>query len=66
MFYILIDDTDQIASPTNQIILIEYGPFLLASRSINEYCPNIKFIISIRDEVWRRLKRDGAGQKRSG
>lgn len=63
IFYILIDDTDQIASPSEPNHLNRIWAFLLASRSINEYCPNIKFIISIRDEVWRRLKRDGAGQR---
>lgn len=63
LFYVLIDDTDQVASPTERNQLNRIWGFLLASRSINESCPNIKFLISMRDEVWRRLKRDDAGQR---
>ncbi|OHX36154.1 hypothetical protein BJL95_10205 [Methylomonas sp. LWB] len=63
LFYVLIDDTDQIASPNEPNHLNRIWAFLLAARSINERCNNIKFIITIRDEVWRRLKRDEAGQR---
>lgn len=63
LFYVLIDDTDQIASPNESNHLNRIWAFLLAARSINESCGNIKFIISFRDEVWRRLKRDEAGQR---
>ncbi len=63
LFYVLIDDTDQIASPNEPNHLNRIWAFLLAARSINESCQNIKFIISIRDEVWRRLKRDNSGQR---
>lgn len=62
-FYVLIDDTDQIAHPGEKGHLNRIWAFFLASRAITEDCPNIKFIISIRDEVWRRLKRDDAGQR---
>lgn len=63
LFYVLIDDTDQIASPNEPNHLNRIWAFLLAARSINESCENIKFIISFRDEVWRRLKRDNSGQR---
>ncbi|MCF7964243.1 MAG: hypothetical protein K9L79_01750 [Methylobacter tundripaludum] len=63
IFYVLIDDTDQIASPNESNHLNRIWAFLLAARSINERCNNIKFIITIRDEVWRRLMRDEAGQR---
>lgn len=63
LFYVLIDDTDQIASPSEPNHLNRIWAFLLAARAINETCNNIKFLISIRDEVWRRLKRDDAGQR---
>lgn len=62
-FYVLIDDTDQIAAPTESSHLNRIWAFLLAARSIMGDCQNIKFIISLRDEVWRRLKRDEAGQR---
>lgn len=63
LFYVLIDDTDQIAAPNEPNHLNRIWAFLLASRVIMENCPNIKFIISMRDEVWRRLKRDNSGQR---
>jgi len=61
--YVLIDDTDQIVSPDEKWQLNRIWAFLLAARSIMEDCPNIKFIISLRDEVWRRLKRDNSGHR---
>lgn len=62
-FYLLIDDTDQVASPEKSDQLNRIWSFLLAARAIMEECENIKCIISLRDEVWRRLKRDEAGQR---
>lgn len=62
-FYVFIDDTDQIAAPNESGHLNRIWAFFLASRSIMEECTNIKFIITLRDEVWRRLNRDGAGQR---
>lgn len=61
--YVFIDDTDQIASPNEPGQLNRIWAFFLAARSIMEECSNIKFIISLRDEIWRRLKRDEAGQR---
>lgn len=63
LLYVFIDDTDQIASPNAPEQLNRIWAFFLAARSIMEECPNIKFIISLRDEIWRRLKRDQAGQR---
>lgn len=63
VFYCLIDDTDQLASPSEPNHLNRIWGFLLAARAINETCDNLKFIISMRDEVWRRLNRDSAGQR---
>ncbi len=62
-FYVLIDDTDQIAAPNERDHLNRIWAFLLAARAIMEDCSDIKFIISLRDEVWRRLKRDESGQR---
>jgi hypothetical protein len=63
ILYVFIDDTDQISSPNESEQLNRIWSFFLASRSIMEECSNIKFIISLRDEIWRRLKRDEAGQR---
>ncbi len=62
-FYVLIDDTDQIAAPDEAGQLNRIWAFLLAARSIMERVSNIRFIITLREEVWKRLKRDNAGQR---
>lgn len=62
-FYVLIDDTDQVAAPNEKDHLNRIWAFLLAARSVMEDCSNVKFIISLRDEVWRRLNRDESGQR---
>lgn len=62
-FYLLIDDTDQLASPDKPDHLNRIWAFLLATRSIMEECENIKCIITLRNEVWKRLGRSEAGQR---
>ena len=63
LFYLLIDDTDQLASPDKPDHLNRIWAFLLATRSIMEECNNIKCIITLRNEVWKRLGRSEAGQR---
>ncbi|GAB6143501.1 P-loop ATPase, Sll1717 family [Desulfocicer niacini] len=62
-FYLLIDDTDQLAPPDNSNQLNRIWAFLLATRSIMEECDNIKCIITLRNEIWKRLGRNEAGQR---
>lgn len=63
LFYLLIDDTDQLASPTKPDHLNRIWAFLLATRSIMEECDNIRCVITLRSEVWKRLERSEAGQR---
>lgn len=63
VFYLLIDDTDQIASPDQPGHLNRIWAFFLATRSLMEECPNIKCIITLRSEIWRRLEKEEAGQR---
>lgn len=62
-FYLLIDDTDQLVSPDKSNQLNRIWAFLLATRSIMEECENIKCIITLRNEIWKRLGRNEAGQR---
>jgi len=63
VFYVLIDDTDQIASPDEPSHLNRIWAFLLASRAIMGECENIKIFITLRNEVWRRLGSVKSGQR---
>ncbi len=63
VFYILIDDTDQIAAPSEPSHLNRIWAFLLAARSIMGECENIKFFITLRNEVWQRLGSVKSGQR---
>jgi hypothetical protein len=62
-FYILVDDTDQVASPDDGKHLNRIWAFILAARSILQDCDSIRFVITLRLEVWTRLQRDAAGQR---
>ena len=63
VFYLLFDDTDQIASPSEPTHLNRIWGFLLAARSVSQQCPNLRCIVTLRTEVWLRLQRDDAGQR---
>jgi hypothetical protein len=63
VFYIMVDDTDQVAMPTDPNQLNRIWAFILAARSILGECHEIRIIVSLRLEVWLRLKRDDAGQR---
>jgi hypothetical protein len=62
-FYLFLDDIDQLASPEQKGHLNRIWAFILATRALAERCGELRVIISLRDEVWRRLTRDGAGQR---
>jgi 3',5'-cyclic AMP phosphodiesterase CpdA len=63
MLYLLIDDTDQIASPSAPGHLNRIWGFLLAVRRLSDACKNIKCIVTLRSEIWRRLEIDPLGQR---
>lgn len=61
--YVFIDDTDQVAAPGQPEHLNRIWAFLLAARSIATENPRIKITISLREEIWRRLSSEKAGQR---
>lgn len=62
-FYLFLDDTDQVAAPDQPGHLNRIWAFLLAARTLAEKFGSLKIVISLREEVWRRLTRDKAGQR---
>lgn len=62
-FYIFIDDTDQVASPERKGHLNRIWGLILAARDLASEIPELRIVITLRSEVWERLKRDDAGQR---
>ena len=60
---LLIDDTDQLASPDDPDHLNRLWAFLLAVRRLSQEVPAVHPIVSLRSEVWLRLQRDERGQR---
>lgn len=63
IFYLIIDDTDQIATMSDSHHLNRIWSFLLATRDIMSELPNIKCFITLRLEIWNRLYKDDSGQR---
>lgn len=62
-FHIFVDDTDQIANPEKPGHLNRIWGLLLAIRELSSRIPEICAVITLREEVWERLKREQAGQR---
>lgn len=62
-FFLLLDDTDQIGSPDQPTHLNRVWALILAIRRLAAAVPELKAVISLRTEVWERLKTDDAGQR---
>jgi hypothetical protein len=62
-FYLFVDDTDQVASPDDPAHLNRIWAFILAIRNLTEKFETLRAVISLREEVWRRLISDKAGQR---
>lgn len=62
-FYLLIDDTDQIASPDKPGHLNRVWALMLAARRLSAQIPEVRCVISLRNEVWERLQVDPLGQR---
>lgn len=62
-FYVFVDDTDQVASPGLPGHLNRIWGLILAARDLTEEIPEIKIVVTLRSEVWERLKRDDSGQR---
>jgi hypothetical protein len=61
--YLIVDDTDQIGAPNERNYLARLWGLLLGARRLASDCPNLKCIITLRTEVWRRLCWDERGQR---
>lgn len=62
-FYVLIDDTDQVADPSKSAHLNRIWGLILAARDLAGLSERIRVVVTIREEVWRRLGRSGASQR---
>ncbi len=62
-FFLFVDDTDQVAAPEKPGHLNRIWAFLLAARALSQKSRSLRVIVTLRDEVWRRLTRDKAGQR---
>ncbi|WP_154662542.1 P-loop ATPase, Sll1717 family [Solimonas flava] len=61
--YLVLDDTDQVALPDRADHLNRIWGVLLAARKIAQDSERIRVLITLREEVWRRINREGAGQR---
>lgn len=61
--YIFIDDTDQVANPENAGHLNRIWGLLLAVRHLSSEIQEICAIVTLREEVWHRLKRETGSQR---
>ncbi|MHB2060276.1 P-loop ATPase, Sll1717 family [Pseudomonas monsensis] len=62
-FYILIDDTDQVANPGTKNHLNRIWACILAARELTLNNDKIRCVITLRDEIWRSLEKEGSGQR---
>lgn len=63
VFFLLIDDTDQLAAPDLPDHLNRIWAFLLAARSLCSEIPHIRCVVTMRSEVWIRLQSEQSGQR---
>lgn len=62
-FYLFIDDTDQVANPEVPGHLNRIWALILSARDLCGIIPTLRVVISLRGEVWDRLRTDSAGQR---
>lgn len=63
IFYLLIDDTDQLASPDQPAHLNRIWALLLAVRRLTGDCQSVRAIITLRSSVWTRMTSESLGQR---
>jgi hypothetical protein len=63
ILYLFIDDTDQVAAPDISGHLNRIWGFILAARELSQKLEQLRIVISLREEVWRRIKKDRAAQR---
>lgn len=63
LFFLLIDDTDQLAAPDQPAHLNRIWALMLAIRRLVGECPSLRAIITLRSGVWTRLTSESQGQR---
>lgn len=63
VFFLLIDDTDQVAAPGTAAHLNRIWALLLAVRRLGNECPSVRTIVTLRTEIWNRLVSESDGQR---
>lgn len=63
VFYLLIDDTDQLAAPDQPAHLNRIWALMLAVRRLTGECNAVRAIVSLRSSVWTRLTSESQGQR---
>jgi hypothetical protein len=63
VFYLLIDDTDQLASPDQPSHLNRIWALMLAVRRLVSECQSVRAIVTLRSSVWSRMTTESAGQR---
>jgi hypothetical protein len=63
VFYLLIDDTDQLAAPDQPAHLNRIWALLLAVRRLTGECNSVRVIVTLRSSVWTRLTSESLGQR---
>lgn len=63
VFFLMIDDTDQLATPDQSSHLNRIWALMLAVRRLAAECPSVRPIVTLRASVWSRLVSESAGQR---
>lgn len=63
ILFLLIDDTDQVAAPSEPAQLNRIWALLLAVRRLAGECESLRCILSLRNEIWSRLTSESGGQR---
>lgn len=63
LFLLMIDDTDQLASPDDKAQLNKIWGLILAVRRLAMECNSVRPILTLRSSVWARLSHENAGQR---
>ena len=61
--HVFIDDTDQVANPDKPGHLNRIWGLILAARDLASKVPEVCILITLREEIWHRLQREGAAQR---
>lgn len=61
--FLFLDDTDQIAAPDQSSDINRIWALLLATRELTRRIKKLRCVVTLREEVWRRLTTHEAGQR---